>query len=615
MTRQPDILPVSKEEGKELGIDRFDVIIVSGDAPVDHPSFASALLGRALWEKGYPTGIISQPDWTRADDFCGLGTPRLFFAVSAGAVDPMVNHYTPGKKQRSQDVYSPGGERKRPDRATIVYAERLHSLFPGTPVIIGGIEASLRRFAHYDYWSDRVRRSILADAPADLLVYGMGERAVFEIASRLSAGEQVPDMCDIRGTVYRTGARDRGGFPPECVKLPSFSEVSAGNEAFARAYRLIASEQDPVWGRPLLQNHPKTTIIQNPPALPLTTAELDQLYELPFSRREHPSCKKTVPALEPVRFSVVTHRGCFGNCSFCALSHHQGCIIQSRSRASLEREVRMMTGLQGWKGIVQDAGGPTANMYGMYCSRWEHLGTCSDRSCGPDCPNLIRSSEPYRVLLAALREIPGVRRVFVSSGIRYDLFSPDDSEFLEELCTFHISGHFKVAPEHITPGVTARMGKPPRESFDSFRDHFERLQSGRTRRQYLLPYFMSGHPGCTIRDMVELAEYIRDTGLYTEQVQDFTPTPMTASTCMYHTGLDPKNLEPVHTAKGREKKIQRALLHYRDSSNRELVKQGLLAAGRKDLIGNRRNCLIADAGVETRPPGRKRKVSSPDSHR
>jgi uncharacterized radical SAM protein YgiQ len=592
MSRQPVFLPVSRREGKELGIDSFDIIIVSGDAPVDHPSFASALLGRVLWEEGYTTGIISQPDWTRADDFCMLGAPRLFFAVSAGAVDSMVNHYTPGKKQRSHDVYSPGGKRRRPDRATIVYADRLHALFPETPVIIGGIEGSLRRFAHYDYWSDRVRQSILADAPADILVYGMGERALIEVANRLSVGEQVGDMREIRGTVYKAGVRDERRFTSEIVRLPSFTEVSTDNEAFARTYHLIAAEQDPVRGRPLLQQHPKTTIIQNPPSRPLTTAELDRLYELPFSRQEHPACREPVAALEPVRFSVVTHRGCFGNCAFCALSHHQGCIIQSRSRESLEREVKMMTGLPGWKGVVQDAGGPTANMYGMYCPRWERQGTCPDRRCGPDCPNLIRSSEPYRTLLSALREIPGVRKVFVSSGIRYDLFGQDDSGFLEELCNFHISGHFKVAPEHIAPGVTARMGKPSREIFDSFRKRFEQLQVGRNKRQYLLPYFMSGHPGCTIGDMVDLAEYIRDTGLYTEQVQDFTPTPMTASTCMYYTGLDPETMEPVHIPKDREKKIQRALLHYRDGANRELVKQGLMMAGRKDLIGSSRECLI-----------------------
>jgi uncharacterized radical SAM protein YgiQ len=592
MSRQPAFLPISRREGEDLGVDDFDIIIVTGDAYVDHPSFAAALLGRALWGKGYPTAIIPQPDWKSTDDFIRLGTPRLFFAVSAGAVDSMVNHYTPGKKQRSHDVYSPGGKRKRPDRATIVYAERLHALFPGTLVIIGGIEASLRRFAHYDYWSDRIRQSILADAPADLLVFGMGERPLFEIARLLSAGEEIQEMNDIPGTAYKTGVREGWNSSSDIVRLPSFTEVSAGKEAFARACRLIGAEQDPVRGRPLLQPHPKTTVIQNPPSPPLKPAELDWLYEFPFSRREHPSYREPVPALEPVRFSLVTHRGCFGNCSFCALSHHQGCIIQSRSRESLVREVKMMSGLPGWKGVINDAGGPTANMYGMYCSIWEHQGTCADRSCA-DCPNLVRSCEPYHILLRALREIPGVRKVFVSSGIRYDLFGPGDSWFLEELCNHHISGHFKVAPEHIAPGVTARMGKPSREIFDSFRERFERLQEGRKKRQYLLPYFMSGHPGCSVRDMVELAEYIRDTGLYTEQVQDFTPTPMTSSTCMYYTGLDPRNLEPVHVPKGREKKIQRALLHYRDAKNRELVEEGLHLAGRKDLIGCSSKCLLS----------------------
>jgi uncharacterized radical SAM protein YgiQ len=591
MRGQPAFLPISKREGEDLGVDDFDIIIVTGDAYVDHPLFAAALLGRALWDQGYPTAIIPQPDWKSSEDFIRLGTPRLFFAVSAGAVDSMVNHYTPGKKQRSQDVYSPAGKRKRPDRATIVYTERLHALFPRTPIVIGGIEASLRRFAHYDYWSDKIRQSVLADAPADLLVFGMGERPLFEIARRLSADEEIREINNIPGTVYRMGVREGQESSSEIVRLPSFQEVLASKEAFARAHRLIRALQDPVRGRPLLQLHPKATIVQNPPPSPLEQPELDRLYELPFSRREHPSYREPVPALEPVRFSVVTHRGCFGNCSFCAISHHQGSIIQSRSRASLVREVTRMIGLPGWTGVIQDAGGPTANMYGMHCPLWERQGTCEGRSCTA-CQNLVRSYEPYYLLLRELREIPGVRKVFVSSGIRFDLFGPGDSWFLEELCTHHISGHFKVAPEHITREVTDRMGKPSREIFDSFRERFEGLQAGRKKRQYMLPYFMSGHPGCSIQDMVELALYIRDAGLYTEQVQDFTPTPMTSSTCMYYTGFDPESQDEVHIPKGREKKIQRALLHYRDAKNRGLVEEGLRLAEREDLIGYSRNCLI-----------------------
>jgi uncharacterized radical SAM protein YgiQ len=595
MKGQPLFLPISREEGTELGIDSFDVIIVSGDACVDHPSFAPALLGRALWEEGFSTAIIPQPDWTGGDDFRRLGRPRLFFAVSSGAVDPMVNHYTSAKKQRSEDVYSPGGRRKRPDRAALVYADRLHALFPGTPVILGGIEASLRRFAHYDYWSDRVRQSILADAPADLLVFGMGELALCEIARRLSGGEDIRDICDIPGTVYKGRGKNGRSPAPDTVILPSFSEVSGNKKAFAQACRMIGEEQDPIRGRPLLQQHPKVAIIQNPPSRPLSTEELDALYELPFTRARHPSYREPVPALEPVKFSLVTHRGCFGNCNFCALSSHQGCIIQSRSRESLVREVGMMACLPGWKGIVQDAGGPTANMFGMVCHRWSSQGNCPDRAC-IDCPSLDRSLEPWMDMLRTLREIPGVRKVFVSSGIRYDLFGTEDSSILEELCTHHISGHLKVAPEHVTRAVTDRMGKPPGEVFFSFRKRFETLQGPGKKRAYLLPYFMAGHPGCSLQDMVELAEFIRDANLYTEQVQDFTPTPMTRSTSMYYTGLDPETLEPVHVPRDREKKIQRALLHYRDPKNRDVIDEGLRRAGRADLIGWGKKCLIRPKG-------------------
>jgi uncharacterized radical SAM protein YgiQ len=588
---QPKYLPVSRREGQDLGIETFDIIIVSGDAYVDHPSFAAGLLGRVLWEEGYTVGIIPQPDWKSPDDFGRLGAPRLFFAVSAGNVDSMVNHYTPQKKPRSTDVYSPGGRRLRPDRATLVYTDRLHALFPHIPIIIGGIEASLRRFAHYDYWSDRVRQSILADAPADILVFGMGERPLGEIAARLSRGDPVGEITDVRGTVIRKPVHS----PPEkddSVIIPGFTGVSRSREAYARAFSLISSEQDPFRGRPLVQPHPKSTIIQNPPVLPLGTGELDRVYELPYSRRAHPSYQEPVPALEPVRFSVVSHRGCFGNCAFCALSLHQGCIIQSRSIPSIVREVTRMTRMPEWKGIVQDIGGPTANMYGMSCRRWGGNGACPDRACSPDCPGLDPDSGAYLQLLRAVREIPGVKKVFVGSGIRYDLIGPDDGGFLEEFCTHHVSGHLKVAPEHITRRVTDLMRKPSCEVFESFRKRFGHLQAGKKKRQYLLPYFMSGHPGCTIGDMVALAEYIRDTGLYTEQVQDFTPTPMTASTCMYYTGLHPETGEPVHVPKDREKRIQRALLQYRDEKNRDLIVEGLRWAGRDDLIGNAWACLI-----------------------
>jgi uncharacterized radical SAM protein YgiQ len=592
MTGQPEYLPMTVAEAERLGIDRFDIILVTGDAYVDHPSFGTALLGRVLVDAGYTVGVIAQPDWKSGDDLRRLGEPRLFFSVSAGNVDSLVNAFTPNLKRRHSDVYSPGGRLLRPDRATLVYTDRIHALFPETPIVIGGIEASLRRFAHYDYWSDAVRQSILADAPADLLVFGMGERQVVAIADRLAAGETARALTEIPGTAYRVEKKvwrgmDQSGY----VVLPGYPEVKDDRYAYAKAFAMHYAEQDPLRGRPVAQPHPKTVVVQNPPAMPLSGDELDRVYELPYTRRAHPSYTEPIPALEPVRFSVVTHRGCFGACSFCALTHHQGRIIQSRSADSIVREVERMAKMPEFTGVVQDVGGPTANMYGIHCSRWETAGTCPDRRC-IDCPALDRSHEEQVRLLRRIRELPRVKRVFIASGIRYDLISPDDREYLSEVSTHHVSGHLKVAPEHVSKRVLASMGKPSREVFDAFRERFEALQEGKKKRQYLVPYLMSGHPGCRIADMVELAEYLRDTGLYTEQVQDFTPTPMSISTTIYHTGLDPFTLEEVYVPKGREKRVQRALMHYRDPENYGLVCEGLRAAGREDLIGSAWGCLV-----------------------
>jgi uncharacterized radical SAM protein YgiQ len=592
MTGQPEFLPMTREEAERLGIDRFDIILVTGDAYVDHPSFGTALLGRVLWDAGFSVGVIAQPDWRSDTDFQRLGTPRLFFSVSAGNVDSLVNAFTPNLKRRSSDVYSPGGRLLRPDRATLVYTDRVHALFPETPIVIGGIEASLRRFAHYDYWSDAVRQSILADAPADLLVFGMGERQVVTIARRLAAGEAAGSLTDIPGTAYRLDLKTwRSTDHAGCVVLPGYTEVREDRYAYARAFAQHYGEQDPLRGRTVAQPHPKTVIVQNPPAMPLASDELDRVYELPYARATHPSYTEPVPALEPVRFSVVSHRGCFGSCSFCALTHHQGRIIQSRSIDSIVREVERMAAMPEFTGVVQDVGGPTANMYGIHCDRWDDAGTCPDRRC-IDCPVLDRSHREQLRLLERLREIPGVKHVFIASGIRYDLIGPGDREYLARVCEDHISGHLKVAPEHVSERVCSCMGKPPRDVFDAFRERFEALQEGKQKRQYLVPYFMSGHPGCRITDMVELAEYVRDTDLYTEQVQDFTPTPMSISTTIYHTGLDPFTLEEVYVPKGREKRVQRALMHYRDPKNYGLVREGLRAAGREDLIGNAWKCLI-----------------------
>jgi uncharacterized radical SAM protein YgiQ len=590
-------LPISMDEAKRDGIDRFDVILVSGDGYVDHPSFGVGLIGRVLQDAGHTVGIIPQPDWRRDEDFSALGEPRLFFGVASGNVDSMVNNYSPNKKRRRRDVYSPGGRILRPDRAAIVYANKVHALFPKVPLILGGIEASLRRFAHYDFWSDSVRGSILADAPADLVVYGMGERPIREIARRLEAGDGVGEIKDVPGTAVKMEVRewratDHQGF----VEIPSFGEVAKDKRRYAEAFRLHYGEQDPFRGRRVAQPHPKTVVIQNSPSLPLTIEELDKIYELPYSRAAHPSYREEIPALEPVRFSITSHRGCFGSCSFCALTHHQGRIIQSRSIESLVREAEGLTKLPGFAGVIQDVGGPTANMYGMFCSRWKNCGACADKLCSPECPSLTADHSRQVELLRRLREIPGVKRVFVSSGIRHDLIladqSPAGAEYLDELCRHHVSGHLKVAPEHVSDRVLEVMHKPSRAVLDEFRRRFKSLSREEGKEQYLVPYFISGHPGCKIEDMVELAEYIRDNRLYSEQVQDFTPTPMTVSTCMYHSGTDPFSGKPVHVPRGREKEIQRALLQYRDKRNWGFVREGLRIAGREDLIGDGPKCLV-----------------------
>ncbi|KAF5427489.1 Radical SAM superfamily enzyme YgiQ, UPF0313 family [Candidatus Methanomarinus sp.] len=608
MNEQPDFLPMSLDEAKALGFKEFDIILVTGDAYVDHPSFGTALVGRMLWDAGYKVGIIPQPDWKRDTDFMKLGQPKLFFGVTSGNVDSMVNNYTPNKKKRHDDVYSPGGTGGlRPNRAAIVYTDKLHAIFPDTPIVLGGIEASLRRFAHYDHWSDSVRQSILADAPSDILVFGMGEQQVVEIARRLSVGKDTNDLTDhtdltnltdIPGTVIKLELKKwRAMGHKGYIELPSFTEVSQDKELYARAFRLHYQNQDPVRGRPVAQQHPKTVVIQNRPAMPLSTAELDHVYELPYTRTAHPSYKKAIPALAPVKFSIVSHRGCFASCSFCALTHHQGRIVQSRSIGSMVREVERMVQMPGFKGIVQDVGGPTANMYGMTCGRWEIEGTCIDKICTyPLCKSLDTSHERQVELLRRLRGIQGVMKVFIRSGIRYDLVLADSSGYLHDLCEHHVSGQLKVAPEHVSGHVTNIMCKPSREVFDEFRSKFKEVNKELEKEQYLIPYFISGHPGCTVEDMVELAEYIRDNDLYTEQVQDFTPTPMTASTCMYYTGINPFTMEEVHVAKRREKRVQRALMQYRDGRNYKLVYEGLKMVGREELIGNEWQCLVRRKG-------------------
>ncbi len=587
---------MSLSEAKDMGIEQLDVILVSGDAYVDHPSFGTALIGRVLWDAGYTLGIIAQPNWKKDEDFLMLGSPRLFFGISSGNVDSMVNSFTPNLKRRSDDVYSPGGALRRPDRAVVVYANKVHALFPDTPIILGGIEASLRRFAHYDYWSDSVRQSILADAPADLLVFGMGELPLKEVASMLDKGERISEIRDVQGTAIKEEVRRWKSAPKDdYLAIPGFAEVSNDQRKYAEAFRMHYEEQDPIHGRTVVQPHPKTVVIQNRPARPLKTEELDRIYELPYTREAHPSYKEAVPALETVKFSITSHRGCFGSCSFCALTHHQGRIVQSRSIESIVKEARKLTQMKGWKGIIQDVGGPTANMYSLTCQRWKH-GACRDKLCIADCPSLDKDHSDQVEMLRRLRALPGVKRVFIGSGIRHDLILADQSDYLRELCQHHVSGHLKIAPEHIANRVTKCMNKPPVQVLNAFKESFIEASHDLGKEQYLLPYLMSGHPGCTVEDMVELAEYLRDNHMYTEQVQDFTPTPMTASTAMYYTGIDPFTMQPVHVPKGREKRIQRAILQYRDPKNYGLVREGLISAGRQDLIGSCQKCLIHARG-------------------
>jgi uncharacterized radical SAM protein YgiQ len=595
---QPEFLPITCEETQRLGISQYDIILVTGDAYLDHPASATALLGRTLWNEGFSVGVIPQPDIKDPTDLQRLGEPRLFFSVSAGSMDSMVAHYTPALKRRREDAYSPGGIPTRPDRATLVYSDLIHRLFPGVPIIIGGVEASLRRFAHYDYWSDKIRHSILADAPASLLVYGMGEQQLTAIAGRIAAGENCSEIRTVAGTCWKISPKEWRNqdytTQQEILEIPSFSRMQESPQAFAEGHHLIAREQDPWSGRTILQKHPKTYIIQNPPALPLSSEDLDRTYDLPYQRRAHPAYQKPIPALESIRFSITSHRGCYGNCSFCALGMHQGTIIQSRTPGSILQEVQRIDAMPEFRGTISDIGGPSANMYGDWCKRWGREGICKDKEC-ITCKNHHSGISAYLTLLDDAASQEGVKHVFIGSGLRYDLL-PDDETIFRRLSS-HVSGQVKVAPEHISPAVTSLMNKPGRNVFDAFRERFEVIQKGRKTRQFIIPYLMSGHPGCTIRDMIQLAEYLRDNHLYTEQVQDFTPTPMTTSTCMYATGMDPRAMRPVHIPKGEEKRIQRAILSWRDSEGYDLICKGLKQAGREDLIGTSQACLIS----RTRP--------------
>ncbi len=596
----PRFLPVSRAEMDERGWDAVDVVFVTGDAYVDHYSFAMALLGRVLDHAGFRVAILPQPDWRSAGPWRTFGRPRLFFAVSAGNMDSMINHYTANRKVRNDDAYSPGGAiGLRPDRATIPYCQRAREAFPGVPVIAGGVEASLRRLAHYDYWSDRVRPSILLDAKADLLAYGMGEESIVEIARRLRDGGTVRDCRDLRGVAYALGASEPPPSGPGIVALPGFEAVRDSKDAFLEMARLAHRETSPFNARTLVQPHGARTVVVTPPLLPVTEERMDFYHGLPYTRRAHPSYTGAIPAFEMIRDSVTLMRGCFGGCTFCSITAHQGRTIQSRSKESVLGELRSMAADPEFKGVVSDIGGPTANMYRMRCTRPEVEAVCRRLSCVHPvvCKLLGTDHGPLVDLMRASREVPGVRKVFVASGIRMDLarLSP---EYMEELTEHHVGGRLKVAPEHVDPAVLERMKKPRHHTFEDFAGKFEEGSRKAGKRQHLVPYFISSHPGSDLNAMIDLAVFLKRNGYRPDQVQDFIPAPHDLATAMYWTGRDPETGRPMPVAKGmRDRRLQRALLQFFKPENYFEVREALLKAGRRDLIGGGCDALIPD-----RPP-------------
>lgn len=590
-------LPVSKADMKERGWKEYDFLVVSGDAYVDHPSFGPVVIARVLEAQGFRVAFLAQPQWKSAYDFQQMGRPKYGVFISAGNLDSLVAHYTAAKKKRSEDFYSPGKQTgRRPDRATIVYSNLVRGTWPGLPIIIGGMEASLRRFAHYDYWDNKVRRSILFDAKADLLVYGMGELATREIASRLASGTPVQEITDVRGTCY--AAHDPAGCPFSKIECATYDAVCADKMEYAKANKIQYEEHDPIRGKAILQRHGDRLLIVNPPQMPLNTAQFDAVAELPYTREVHPmyDAMGGVPAIEEVRFSVIHNRGCIGACNFCSLAYHQGRIITCRSQESVIREVTAFTKHPLFKGYVHDVGGPTANFRHPSCQQQLKNGVCKNRTClaPTPCKNVDADHSDYLQLLRKLRAIPGIKKVFVRSGIRFDYMLLDkNGEFFAELVKYHISGQLKVAPEHCINNVLDYMGKPHAEVYEQFQQKYSRLNGRYEKNQFLVPYLMSSHPGSTLQDAVKLAEYLNATGRQPEQVQDFYPTPGTLSTCMYYTGIDPRTLKPVYVARDpHEKALQRALLQWKRPEKRRLVEEALRKAGREDLIGMSKHCLI-----------------------
>ena len=613
-------LPVTAKEMKDRGWNQVDFVYLTGDAYVDHSSFGCAIISRLLESRGYRVGIISQPDWRKKESIQVFGEPRLGFLVTAGNMDSMVNHYTVSKKHRQKDAYSPGGKMGlRPDMATVVYSNLIRQTYKNTPIILGGIEASLRRLAHYDYWQDQVRRSILLDSGADLISYGMGEHSILEIAEALDSGLQVGEITYIPGTVYKSKTLDMVYDP---IVLPSYEKIRDNKKAYADSFAVQYKNTDPFTAKPLAEDYgTRGYVIQNPPAKPLTQQEMDDVYDLPFTGTWHPmyDSQGGIPALEEIRFSLTSNRGCFGSCSFCALTFHQGRILQTRSHDSIIKEAIHMTEDPAFKGYIHDVGGPTADFRQPSCEKQLTKGVCQNRQClfPEPCKNLTADHSDYVTLLRKLRKIPKVKKVFIRSGVRFDYVMADKSPvFLQELVKYHISGQLRVAPEHVSDQVLRYMGKPSHQVYERFLKAYEKANAKTGQKQYAVPYFMSSHPGCTVKDAVKLAEYVRDLGFTPEQVQDFYPTPSTLSTCMYYTGIHPLTGEKVYVPKDpHEKAIQRALMQYKNPANRVLVLEGLKLAGRMDLVGFGPKCLIRPERGSTGEKTKNRKQTEKNHNR
>ncbi|MCI8922986.1 MAG: YgiQ family radical SAM protein [Lachnospiraceae bacterium] len=617
-------LPVCRQDLIERGIDQLDFVYIIGDAYVDHPSFGHAIISRVLEANGYTVGIISQPDWKDEESICALGRPRLGFLVSSGNMDSMVNHYYVSGKRRSTDAYTPGGVMgKRPDHAAAVYGNMIRKKYKDIPVILGGIEASLRRLSHYDYWSNSLKRSILLDAQADLVSYGMGEKSIVEIADALNSGIAVKDITFIPGTVYRTkdisGVIRGDGDSRDGIMLPSYEAVKNDPAVYAQSFGIQYQNTDAVTAKPMAEEYPNGVyVVQNPPMMPLSVEEMDAVYALPYQRTYHPSYEKAggVPAIAEVKFSLISNRGCFGGCSFCALTFHQGRTVQVRSHESLIKEAKKIISEPDFKGYIHDVGGPTANFRHPSCQKQLKAGVCQNRQClyPSPCPNLDADHSDYLSLLRKLRGLSGVKKVFIRSGIRFDyLLAEGNDDFLKELIACHVSGQLKVAPEHISDVVLAKMGKPKRKVYERFVQKYKEINAGLGLKQYLVPYLMSSHPGSTLKEAIELAEYLRDLGYMPEQVQDFYPTPSTLSTVMYYSGIDPRNGRPVYVCRNpHEKAMQRALIQYRNPANYDLVVEALQKAGRTDLIGYDAKCLIRPRNA--RPGNRLSGGSKPDGN-